>query len=231
MAAAEQPPPRGFQTCFADLKDRRLRELGAAWDSVAPRSRRAEAARRARDEMARRIEVRTGRRYADSTIARWAARDHWPPNAEPFWLQRWAAIDRAGGVSALADVLGVTPARVLTWRDSLNPDAPLPAPMTPPRPGQRRKVGVVVDGFAIIGSTVIPKRVPTSPDQPYQELLVDPESEIIEAWFSGDTDRLKELLGPLVAEQVISQWASASHYPDVSYKVTDILEFYPNIDE
>lgn len=231
MAAAPGPPERGFRDCFIDLVDRRLRELGAAWDGVSRRSRRAEAARRARQEMVRRIAVRGGRRYAESTIARWAARNHWPPGVETFWLERWALIDRAGGIAALAQTLGIKAARVIAWRDSFDPEAKLPGPVQPRVPKGRRRIGVAVNGFATIGSTVIEKEVPWKPGQEYQALTIEPDSGILETWYAGDMDLLMELLGPVIADQVISEWTSASHYTEVSYEVTEIYRFFPNIDE
>ncbi|OBK33746.1 hypothetical protein A5658_12925 [Mycobacterium sp. 1245111.1] len=230
MAEEPGPPSRGFQDCFNDLVDRRQRELGSAWDSVNRRSRRAEAARRAREEIARRIEVRGGRRYAASTIARWAARNHWPPGVENFWLERWATIDRAGGLAALARQLGSTVARVKTWRDSKDPSAPPPRPVTPKRPGEPTRIGVVVNGDAWVGTTKIEKKVPWLPDQTYQELTVEADSGILEAWFADNQDELKDLLGPVIADQVISDWHSANFY-DVAYTVTEIILFLPNLDD
>lgn len=224
------PPQRGFRDCFNDLKDRRLRELGAAWDGVHERSRRAQAAHRARQEMVRRIEIRGGRRYAESTIARWAARNKWPPGVEPFWLERWALIDRAGGIAALAAAVKSTPARVKAWRDSPDPDAKLPAPVIPKPPKERHRIGVAVNGLATVGTTVIEKKVPWKKGQLYQALTIEPDSGILEAWYAGNIDLLMELLGPVIADQVISEWASASHH-DVDYTVTEIYRFYPNIDD
>lgn len=229
MAEEPGPPQRGFRDCFNDLVDRRLRELGSAWNSVNRRSRRAEAARRAREEMVRRIEIRGGRRYAESTIARWAARNQWPPGVETFWLERWATIDRAGGIAALAEALGSTPARVIAWRDSTDPNAPPPEPVVPKKPDEPQRIGVAVNGYATIGTTIIQKPVPWKPGQAYQELVIEPDSGILEAWFAGDEEELKDLLGPVIADQVISEWTSASHH-DVSYTVTEIYRFLPNLD-
>ncbi len=230
--AASGPPERGFSDCFTDLVDRRLGELGAAWDTTAARSRRAEARRRAREEMVRRIAARTGRRYASSSVARWAAHNQWPPGAEPFWLERWAAIDRAGGIAAFAEVLGSSPARVVAWRDSEDPAAPPPGPIPARRraPGAPVRVGVEVDGFAVVGTSKIPKKVPWKKPPAYQVLVIDPDSEILDAWFAGDYQTLKDLLGPVIAEQVIAEWTSASSY-DVDYTVTDITLFLPNVSE
>ncbi|WP_165618451.1 hypothetical protein [Mycobacteroides chelonae] len=230
MAEPPRPPERGFRDCFDDLVERKGRELGAGWDGVPRRSRRAEAARRARVEMARRIAVRGGRRYAESTIARWAARNHWPPGVETFWLERWALIDRAGGIAALAELLGISAARIISWRDSRDPDAKLPARPQPKAPKGSRRIGVAVNGYATIGTTVILKPVPWKPGQEYQALTIDADSEILEAWYDGDEDLLMELLGPVIADQVISEWASASHH-DVDYRVTEIYRFFPDVDE
>lgn len=229
MAAPEPEPVRGFKDCFTDLVERRLSELGGSWAGVYPRSRRAEAARRAREEMVRRIAIRGGRRYAESTVARWAARNHWPPGVETFWLERWATIDRAGGIAALAASLRSTPARVISWRDSTDPGARPPAPVRGV-PGEPQVIGVSVDGFATVGTTRIDKKIPAGKGARYQELVLDPDPGVLAAWFANDTDRLVELLGDLIAEQIISEWHSAQFYT-IDYTVTEILLFLPNLDD
>lgn len=229
--AQEEAPRGGFKGCFAALRARRLSELGSAWQSVNARSRRAEASRRAREEMIRRIAVRTGRTYAASTIRRWAARDQWPPGVEPFWLQRWATIDRAGGIVALARKLGVTSGRIVSWRDSPDPDAQLPLAGAKKVGDQPRTIGVAVDGYATIGTTRIRKKVPWKSGQAYQELMVPQDSAVFDAWASEDRAGLMRLLGPIIADQVISEFASADHYEDVSYTVTELIRFLPHLDD
>ena len=91
--------------------------------------------------------------------------------------------------------------------------------------------GLAVNGFATVGTTIIEKKVPWKPGQEYQALTIEPDSGILEAWYAGDEDLLMELLGPVIADQVISDWTSASHYTEVSYRVTEIYRFFPNIDE
>ncbi|WP_133055996.1 MULTISPECIES: hypothetical protein [Mycolicibacter] len=221
--AGSAGPQRGFRECFLDLADRKGREFGAAWDGVNARSRRAEAGRRGREEMIRRIETRTGRRYAASTIARWAVHQQWPPGVDTFWLERWAAIDRAGGIRALAEALGSTPRRVVTWRDSLDPNAPPPAPVSVVPPGEVQAIWVIVDGFATIGTTRIDKRVPTSADEEFQELQILVSSGFFEAWINHEMDRVKEILGAAIADQVIADWNPAQFY-DVDFTVEDVID-------
>ncbi|MEB3023440.1 MULTISPECIES: hypothetical protein [Mycolicibacter] len=215
-------PQRGFRECFLDLADRKDRELGTPWAGVNSRFRRAEAGRRAREEMLRRIETRTGRRYAPSTIARWAARQHWPPGVDTFWLERWAAIDRAGGIRALADALGSTPQRVVTWRDSLDPNAPPPGPVAVAPPAEVLTVWVSVEGYATVGTTLIYKNIPTG-DAEHQELEIVVGAELLEAWINSRQERVKEILGEAIAEQVIAEWNPAQFY-DVDYTVTDVID-------
>ena len=226
-----QPPPRGYRDCVSDLADRRLRELGGGWAGVNTRSRRAEASRRARAEMVRRIETRTGRRYATSTIARWASRNQWPPGIDTFWFDRWATIDRAGGIAALAASLRSTAARVIAWRDSPDPNAPPPRPVAPAVPDEPQTIGVETLGILRISDTLqYGKRIPTDSNMEYQALEVDPESGVLQAWFDDDDALLRSLLSELITDQVISGWDIAQHY-DCSYTVTDILKFLPNLDD
>lgn len=226
-----QPPPRGFRDCFNDLSDRRLRELGASWEGVNSRSRRAVASRRAREEMVRRIETRAGRRYATSTIARWAARNQWPPGIETFWFDRWATIDRAGGIAALAASLRSTAGRVIAWRDSLDPNAPPPRPVTPAIPEEPQEIGVETLGILQISDTLqYDKRIPTDSTKDYEVLRVDPDIGVLQAWFDDDEELLKGLLSDLITDQVLGGWDVVQHY-ECRYTVTKILKFLPNLDD
>ncbi|MEB3065530.1 hypothetical protein [[Mycobacterium] zoologicum] len=229
FAEPEAPPRRGFRDAFTDLVDRKLGELGGRWARESQRSRRAEAARRARGEMVRRIEHRTGRRYAPSTIARWAAHDATPPDTDMLWWDRWAAIDRAGGIQALAAQTGATPGRVIAWRDSLDPDAPPPGriPVGARRPtAEPQRIGVETIGVLTIGRTRIDdRRVPTNPMDPYEVLLVGPE--VMDAWLADDTDTLMELLSDTITDQVIGTWGLAPEQ-EPHYDVTDIRQFIAN---
>ncbi|MEB3052107.1 hypothetical protein KV112_20560 [Mycolicibacter sp. MYC123] len=228
-AEPEEPPRRGFRDAVTDLVDRKLSELGGHWARETQRSRRAEAARRARVEMVRRVERQTGRRYAVSTIVRWAAHNATPPDTDVVWWDRWAAIDRAGGIQALADQTGATSGRVIAWRDSPDPDAPPPGriPVGARRPSaEPQRIGVETDGVLTIGRTRIDdRRIPTNPIEPYEVLLVDPE--VLDAWLADDTDTLLDLLSDAITDQVIGAWGLAPEQ-EPQYRVTDILRFIPN---
>ncbi|WP_142304804.1 hypothetical protein [Mycobacterium avium] len=230
---AEEPPARGFRDCFHDLVERRLGELGSRWEGVSQRSRRAEAARRARQEMVRRIETRTGRRYATSTIARWAARNIWPPGIDTFWFERWAAIDRAGGIDALAEATGSSRRRVVNWRDSPDPNAPPPGRIPPGKrtpSAEPQDIGVETLGTLRIGDTLIHnKRIPTNPADDYETLEAAPDSGILEAWFDDDISLLQDLLSEAITEQVVSSWEIAQVYV-CSYTVTEIVQFLPSLE-
>ncbi|GAB4999213.1 hypothetical protein [Mycobacterium avium] len=230
---AEEPTGPRFQDCFNDLVERRLNELGRAWADVNARSRRAEAARRAREEMVRRIETRTGRRYATSTIARWVAHNTWPPRIDTFWFERWAAIDRAGGIDAMAAATGSSRHRVVAWRDSPDPAAPPPGRI-PPRKrkptAEPQEIGVETRGILRIGETEQHnKRIPTDPARDYEVLEAAPDSGILEAWFDNDIDTLMDLLSDAITEQVTAFWDVAQYY-DARYTVTEIVQFLPSIE-
>ncbi|OHT95536.1 hypothetical protein BKG71_22845 [Mycobacteroides chelonae] len=115
--APEPKPERGFAAAMNDLIARKQRELAPKWDNLPERQRRSKARERALSEMARRIEARTGRRYAPSTLARKAAKDQLPGAVDDQWLVRWAQVDRAGSVEKLAKRFGRTESQLARWRD------------------------------------------------------------------------------------------------------------------
>ncbi|MGH3580880.1 MAG: hypothetical protein ACRDUB_04795, partial [Mycobacterium sp.] len=129
-AGSGQPAARGFAAAFGDLVDRKLRELtGRRWAGRSEVQRRAEATRRGARDMARRIERETGRRPAESTIRRNAARGTAPKGIDAARADRNAAIDRAGGVRAFAERAGISARAASRWRDSGGTLAP-PAGVT-----------------------------------------------------------------------------------------------------
>ncbi|MUL61007.1 hypothetical protein B5P44_00205 [Mycobacterium sp. CBMA 213] len=226
---ADEPtaPKRGFADCFNDLVERRTAELASKWDNTPERSRRAQAKHRARVEMLRRIKTRSGRQYKESTIEKWAAHNTWPPGIDTFWFERWAVIDRAGGIDALANSLRCSRGRIVAWRDSPDPNAQLPKQKPPPgAPKERRfRIGVETLGILRIGETgQHHKRIPTDPNKEYEVLVFDPDSTILDAWYAEDLETVMDLLSDAITEQVISTWDVALYY-DYSYTVTEILKF------
>ncbi|WP_134074094.1 hypothetical protein [Mycobacteroides salmoniphilum] len=212
------------------LIDRKEGELGGKWISASARLRRAEAGRRARTEMATRIQTRTGRRYAVSTLARKASRDELPANVDERWLARWAMIDRNGGMKVLAEKRGRTVKQVAAWRD---------------RKGRRgvRKVGARTAGRELAdwlaGEVEVTIGVQThgnvtangeqydrdlsSPrDEEYAWLRADEETamDIRDAWNDQDTDMLAEILDDLITDQILPLWPNLP--PDAFYNITDI---------
>jgi hypothetical protein len=160
----QQPAVQGFRDAMDTLTERRYRELHGVWARAPERLRRTEAARRARNEMARRIAQHTGRRrVSPRTIARRARQDEMPPGVDRMWLQRWAAIDRAGGIAAMARQLGTTPRRVSAWRDLPRPEPELPGGPPAPPPAEVQNVGVETDGFVIINGKLYPNGSPKTP--------------------------------------------------------------------
>lgn len=135
--APEPTPERGFAAALNDLIARKERELAPKWDGLPVRSRKSKARQRALAEMARRIEARTGRRYAVSTLARKASKNELPSGVDDPWLRRWAQVDRAGSVKKLAQRFGATESQLARWRDqpALKPgetERPVVAPAVPP---------------------------------------------------------------------------------------------------
>lgn len=234
--ARPQPPPnRGFRDALGALEERKYRELGATWEPQPERKRRAEARSRARREMARRIAQHTGKRpLSERTIARRARTDNPPERVDKPWLDRWVAIDRAGGIKKLADELGASEGQVRRWRDSPNPKAPPPGEPPPGVPGvpgaPTHPIGVETDGWVIINGKPYPKHIPTDPDEDYAVLYVDPAGDLMQAYLDNDTDLLKELLGDEIAEQIIiPMWTNLPATYEIGYLVDEILQFLPEV--
>jgi hypothetical protein len=229
----EEPAGQGFSDALRALEERRYAELGRLWRLAPERMQRAEARRRARREMARRIAQHTGKPpLSERTIARRGRRDEPPVGVDKPWLDRWAAIDRAGGIPNLARQLGTTDRRVRSWRDSPDPAArmpgrPAPPPGVPAAPPQR--VGVETDGFVVINGKEYPKRIPENSHEEYAVLEVDPTGDLMQAWLDDNTELLYELLGDEIAMQIIAMtWSLPTTYV-LSYRIVDLLKFLPNI--
>lgn len=230
-----QPPRRGFRDALQALKDRKQRELGAAWARATERARKAEAARRARREMARRVAVHTEtRKLSERTIARRARGDQPPAGVDKHWLDRWAAIDRAGGIKQMALQLGASEGQVRRWRDSPDPKA---APPGEPEPGvggvpgaPTQPIGVECDGAVIINGKRYPKKIPTDPNEDYAVLYVDPAGELMQAYFNNDTEALYGLLADEIVDQIIiPTWDNLPSAYEVGYEIEEVLNFLPEL--
>ena len=231
---SSQPEPQGagFRDALEALSQRRFNELGAGWRLLPERLQRAEAGRRARREMARRVAQHTGKRPpSERTIARRARQDDPPPGVDKAWLDRWAAIDRAGGIGNLARQIGASEGQVRRWRDSPDPAVELPIGKrrgVPPIPVAGIVVRIRVKGFVVINGKEYPKDIPTNPDAEYDTITVDPGGELMQAFFDGDEDQLRELLGEEIAMQIIiPTWSNLPATYQVGYLVDEILLFQP----
>lgn len=196
-------PEAGFGAAFQALVDRKLRELGPNWQQRSYRARRAEAIRRATHDMAGRVERQSGRRPAESTLRRNARTNRAPRGVDPGWLDRQARIDEAGGVKALAQMLGVSQYAVRRWRDDGRPLVPGALIIT-----------ADVEGVLIVNGEEYPRSLTVS------VVIYPPAADDVRvANALGNMDRIAELLGPEIAEQV--DWAGDA---DREYTVTEIVD-------
>lgn len=125
----KQAAPEGFAAGLRALVDRKLQELkGRRWFDTTGKEKPKEAAKRARErqkealkravaEMGKRIEQQTGKRPADSTIRKHAAKNTTPKGIDYARLNRQAAIDRAGGFKPFATQMQVSEGVARRWRD------------------------------------------------------------------------------------------------------------------
>lgn len=196
-------PNSGFGAAFQALTGRKLRELSGPWLQRPQRERQAEAARRATNEMANRIEKQSGRRPADSTIRRSARSNRVPRGMDPAWSDRQSRIDAAGGVKALAQLLGLSQYAVRRWRDDGRPLVAGPLTIT-----------ADVEGVLIVNGEEYPRSLTVT-------IVVYPPAadDIRIAYVLGDLDSIAELLGPEIADQV--EWAGDA---DREYAVTEITD-------
>ncbi len=220
---------QGFADGLRALEDRRYQEMGRAWQRLPERFRRAEARRRARKEMARRVAQHTGKpRLSDVTIARRGRRDDAPAGVDKTWLDRWAAIDRAGGIANLAEQLGTTSSRVRRWRD--DPSAKTPKPREAVEPGAPlQPIGVACEGYVVINGEEYPKKIPDNSAADHAVLYVAPAGEVMQAWLADDTEHLYEALGEEIAMQlIVPRWGLPGTY-SVEYRIEKLTKFLPNI--
>ncbi|GAY19312.1 hypothetical protein [Mycobacterium sp. shizuoka-1] len=199
--ATRQGPARGFAAAFRDLVDRKLRELtGQRWAGLSEAQRRAEAARRGARDMARRIERETGRRPAESTIRRHAARGTAPKGVDQARADRQAAIDRAGGLKPFAARAGISQRAAGRWRDAGGTLAP-PAGAT-----------VIVVEFTVIGDLFhAGKRGQITPDYDRQltgqlHLSGEDAEVFVTAYAIEDTETQRDLLSDQITVQVLPDW-------------------------
>jgi len=199
-----QPPaPKvGFGAAFKEAASRKLRELrGQRWQGASPRARKAEAARRAASEVARRVERQTGVRPKESTIRRAARDDRTPRGADQARLDRQARIDAAGGVKKFAQKTGVSARKAASWRDK----------------GKAMLLGGVqviteVEGTLWVNGENYGRSVSAV-------LHVDPPAsdDLYAAYAADDLEAVAEMLGPLITEQV--EWTGDA---ERSYEVETI---------
>lgn len=201
-AGSAQPVPvRGFAAAFRDLVDRKLRELtGQRWAGRSEAQRRAEATRRGARDMVRRVERETGRRPAESTIRRHAARGSAPKGIDAARADRHAAIDRAGGVKAFAARAGISTRTASRWRDNGG---------TLALPGG---VSVIVVEFTVVGDIFhAGNRGQVTPDYDRRisgQVQLDGEAAavFVTAYATEDTATQRELLGEHITVQVLPDW-------------------------
>lgn len=247
--APEQPPPAPngeqrnlFRAVLDTLTDRRERELTGHWARAPKRIRRAKAAQRAREEMARRIAQHTGKaRLSERTIARRARANKPPPGVEQVWLERWEMIDRAGGIEELARSRATTVKRIRTWRDSPDPDKPMPGrsrgePVPPGAPPGELRVGVECrgpsagdGGWLTINLKDYPKDIPADPTAAYATITVTPDDGIMDAWIAEDFDTLHDLLGEAITRQIIMPTFNLPPTYDVGYRIRNLRKFIPGV--
>jgi hypothetical protein len=200
-------PVAGFGRAFESLVGRKLRELGPGWRGRSQRDRRAEAARRASNEMASRIERQTGRRPADSTIRRNARTNKMPRGVDAGLLARQASIDAAGGIRALAQLLGVSQYAVRRWRDEGRPLVPGGLDIT-----------ADVDGVLVVNGEEYPRSLTVT------VTVYPPAADDVRiAYAFNDMDTIAQIIGPEIAEQM--DWAGEA---DRQYTVTEITDITLN---
>lgn len=232
------PPRTGFKAALRALRERKLGELldTAKWRKRPQAEREAEAKARADREMARRIERQTGRKPAESTIRRNAAKDTAPRGADQERLDRQAIIDRAGGVKAFASQAQVSESTVRRW---LAGKAVIIAPIALTGP-------ITIYFTAICNLTYTstdPKKRGKPPSGPVSKILKtigrgggwtgvsplqlsgDDAVDFLRLVADGDQQALKDKLGELLEMYELnggaSEWGSVS----IRCEVTDIVEF------
>lgn len=212
-ASALPPSARGFRAVFRAAVNRKLREItGQKWQGATDAQKRAEAARRATAEVARRIERLTGKRPADSTIRRNANKNTTPRGADQQLLNRQAAIDRAGGVKQFATKAGVSTKKVSQWRETGSGIAP----------GLTDEGGAVYIAFDVTCDIFHPASIPgkggtteygrrldnqSHPLYGSDMAVSEPDASSLVAAHADDDDEMtKEVIGRQIEIQVTSTW-------------------------
>jgi hypothetical protein len=190
-----QAAPEGFAAGLRAVIERKYRELtGRRWVGASERAKRAEAARRGRTEMAKRIERQTGKRLSEVTIGRYAGRDSAPKGVDGDQLNRQAAIDRAGGLKPFAGRAGVGQAVARRWRDRGGALAP-----TGRGPSGPMVLMVDVHGFVVAKGRRYPRHLQLA------ITFSGPVADMFRAAQStGDTQTMAGLIGPQVAAEYLA---------------------------
>ncbi|RFZ01140.1 hypothetical protein DSM43518_05633 [Mycobacterium marinum] len=225
-AAALPASGKGFRATFRDAVARKFRELtGQKWQAASESQKRAEATRRATNEVARRIERLTGKRPADSTIRRNASKNTTPKGADQQLLDRQAVIDRAGGIKQFAATAGVSQRKVTQWRDTGTTTITAGPP-------DRGAVYVIFDITCDIyhpskhrGDTPDYDRHLDNTNEPLNgaDLVVnEPDaSTLLIAYASGDDGTVKEILSRQLEITILSEW----HGPSGKRAVVTHIEY------
>ncbi|WP_234713882.1 helix-turn-helix domain-containing protein [Mycolicibacterium chlorophenolicum] len=123
---------------------------------------------------------------------------------DPTVSDRQTRIDAAGGVKALAQLLGVSQYAVRRWRDLGRPL--VPGALT---------VIADVEGVLVVNGEEYPRDLSVTID------IYPPAADDIRiAYALGDLDYIAELLGPEIAEQV--DWEGEADREYVVTGITDI---------
>lgn len=199
---APPPPPRRTAAELTDgrrgaaagmwaLARRKLRELrGRRWEGATERERHREAEKRAREELASRIEAETGKRPSDRTLRRHAAAGTVPRGMDPAKTQRQAAIDNAGSIAKFARMQGMTEYAVKRWRDE---GGELP-----------ERIPESLRFHVVIVATLFSRGERYKIDTVWvTEIVVDGDAvaRVAEAAHTGDYGPVIDLVGELAADQ------------------------------
>lgn len=200
---------RGTAAGMWGLARRKLHELrGRRWERATDRQRVAEAERRAREEMAARIEAETGRRPSDRTLRRHRADGTVPRGVDADKMTRQAAIDNAGSIVKFGRARGMSRGAVVRWRDQ-GGDLPEELPES-------------LRFFVAIVATLFSKGERYKKNAVWTVEVVVEGADVVrvsEAARTGDYSDMRDLIGDLAAD----------HFPWVgpaerSFEVSEVLE-------
>lgn len=201
----------GVTAALWGLAKRKLRELrGSRWETAKEHERIAEADRRARQELAKRIARETGRRPAERTLRRHKAAGTAPRGVDEQKLARQAAIDNAGSLAKFARSMGMTEYAAAKWRDEGGD--------LPPEPPQSLLFHVA------LVATLFSKGERYKTDEVWTtQIFVDGDvvARIAEAARSGDYGDVKDTVGALAAAQF--PWVGKGKVDRV-FEVSEVLD-------